>query len=127
MIGVGGNTSTSIWGNDVAEDKGDGERDMGRGICVGVGTMVSSIFAFVLANWPFLERLSVTLDSGFALARDEDGFFFAGDGTIASESAGSSHTFGSPVCGPLKLRIDEKCSQSWYLRLIRFDILYEHS
>lgn len=112
VTGVGGNTSTSIWGSDAAEDRGDGERDIGRGICVGVGTIVSSIFTFVLANWPFLDRLRVTLDSGFALARDEGGFFFTGDGTIASEWAGSSQTFGRPVCGPLKLRIDEKCSQS---------------
>lgn len=116
VTGVGGNTSTSIWGSDSAEDRGDGERDIGRGICVGVGTIVSSIFTFVLVNWPFLERLKATLDSNFALARDESGFFFTGDCTIASESAGSSQTFGRPVCGPRKLRIDEKCSQSWYLR-----------
>jgi len=115
VTGVGGNTSTSIWGGDGAEERGDGERDIGRGICVGVGTMVSSIFTFMLANWPFLERLRVTLDSGFPLARDEGGFFLTGDGTTASESTGSSQTFGRPVCGPLKLRIDEKCSQSWYL------------
>jgi hypothetical protein len=85
VTGVGGNTSTSIWGSDAVEDRGDGERDIGRGICVGVGTIASSIFTFVLANWPFLERLRVTLDSGFALARDEGGFFFTGDDTIASE------------------------------------------
>lgn len=115
VTGVGGNTSTSIWGSDSVEDRGDGERDIGRGICVGVGTMLSSIFTFVLTNWPFLERLKVTLDSDFALARDEGGFFFTGDCAIASECAASSQTFGRPVCGPLELRIDEKCSQSWYL------------
>lgn len=54
--GVGGNTSTSIWGGDAAEDRGDGERDIGRGICVGVGIVISSTFTFVLANWPFLVR-----------------------------------------------------------------------
>ena len=115
VTGVGGNTSTSMWASDEVEDRGDGERDIGRGICVGVGTVVSSIFTFMLVNWPFLERLRVTLDSGFDFARDEGGFFFTGDCTIASEWRGSSQTFGRPVCGPLKLRIDEKCSQSWYL------------
>lgn len=77
--------------------------------------MVSSIFTFALANWPFLARLNVALHASFGFARDEGGFFFTGDGVITSESAGSSQTFGRPVCGPFKLRIDEKCSQSWYL------------
>jgi hypothetical protein len=84
---------------------------MGRGIYVGVCGAASAIVALVLANFPFLERLRVTFDSGFDLARDEGGFFFAGDGTTASDSVGSSPTFGRPVCGPLKFRIDEKCSQ----------------
>ena len=30
-------------------------------------------------------------------------------------SAGRSRTIGSPVWGPCRLRIEEKCSQSWYL------------
>lgn len=131
MTGVGGSTSTSIWGCDAPEDRGDGERDIGRGISVGVGTVLSSVFTLVLTNWPFLERLRVTLDSGFALARDEGGFFFTGGTITASESAGNSRTFGRPVCGPLKLRIDEKCSQSWYLhapkceRFLGFGSLYD--
>lgn len=112
VTGVGGNTSTSICDSDSAEDRGDGERDIGRGTCVGVGTVISSIFIFVLANWPFLERLKPTLDSDFALMRDEGAFFFTGDCKIASVPGDSSQTFGRPVCGPRKLRIDEKCSQS---------------
>ena len=35
----------------------------------------------------------------------------AGEGRT-SESAGVWITFGNPECGPRKLRMDEKCSQS---------------
>jgi hypothetical protein len=34
--------------------------------------------------------------------------------TGLDEGPGDSRTHGSPAWGPLRLRIDEKCSQSWY-------------
>jgi hypothetical protein len=43
---------------------------------------------------------------GFGMTRD---FFLSG---IVVSGDASSETQGSPMCGPRKFRIDEKCSQS---------------
>lgn len=38
--------------------------------------------------------------------------FLASGAAGGTDCAGASRTSGSPVCGPLRLRMDEKCSQS---------------
>ena len=96
---------------------GDGERDMGKGTCEGVRGSGA-------ASWICVARLRTRFDSGlrFTLGlptsrTDAPGLFLIGDmgdgGESLSSGAGDSTTFGSPACGPRRLRMDEKCSQSW--------------
>lgn len=92
---------------ELAEDSGEGERDMGSGICAGVGGAFSR-FDLILSIGLFF---SITLEPDLALVRDT-GFFLVGEGVGGTASAGSSQTSGRPACGPLKFRIEEKCSQS---------------
>jgi hypothetical protein len=54
-------------------------------------------------------RFGVILESAFGFARAVDFNLIGGK---MSESAGVSTTQGGPECGPLRFRIDEKCSQS---------------
>jgi hypothetical protein len=89
------------------EERGEGERDMGSGTWAGVGGVFSR-FDLILAIGLFLGKI---LGSDLALLRVTS-FFLAGEATGGTESAGSSQTSGRPACGPLKFRIEEKCSQS---------------
>jgi hypothetical protein len=103
--------------DDDASGRGDTERERGRGTWDGVreaaadkaeGLRVRLVCAFV-------GLLATTLDAGFFRAGDTG--TGAGSSSSSSSSAnGVSCTFGSPACGPFKFRIDEKCSQSWYLQ-----------
>ena len=64
-----------------------------------------------------------TVDGGFDEDAGVDGFdslsftrgtfFFGVAGVVGSGSARISCTMGRPECGPRRLRMDEKCSQSW--------------
>jgi hypothetical protein len=87
------------------EESGEGDRDKGSGIYAGVGGTFSR-FELMIGLF-----LSTILGAGLGLARDT-GFFLAGEGGGGAASAGSSQTSGRPVCGPLKFRMEEKCSQS---------------
>ena len=50
--------------------------------------------------------------TGFTFAL-EGGFFETGEEGAYASGAGASTTFGSPVCGPRRFLMEEKCSQSW--------------
>jgi len=82
------------------EESGEGERDNGSGTCTGaaVDLTIEALFSTILGP-------------ALGLVRDT-GFFLAGEGVGGTASAGSSQTSGRSVCGPLKFRIEEKCSQS---------------
>ena len=88
------------------EESGDEERDKGSGICAGVDGASSGFDLIVTGLF-----LTIILGADLALVRDI-GFFLAGEAAGGAASAGSSQTSGRPVCGPLKFRIEEKCSQS---------------
>lgn len=95
---------------DAREGNGETERDTGRGICDGVcGSDAFARESAATLPFAFESGFPFTFDSGFFLGS-------AGDGGLDSSWTGVSTTLGKPVCGPRELRIDEKCSQSWYLR-----------
>ena len=112
---------------------GDADRELGRGISAGVGGSATvGIMVDDDADCRCALELRRGRDSGFGpetgtgrnlvaepepartralLVGLEDGL--GADGrSSGTESAESSHTFGRPECGPRRLRIDEKCSQS---------------
>ena len=97
------------------ESTGEGERERGRGISVGAGGggvgEVAAIFTGFDADLRFLRLVGVVafedcLEVAFC-------FPFCGTGEGGPESPERSTTLGTPACGPLRLRIEEKCSQSW--------------
>lgn len=97
---------------DWIDGVGEGDREEGSGTWEGVdgnGARFSStaipVLAFLKARFEAgLYSLDLPLDAGF---------FNSGDGGAQSSSgAGVSFMFGSPLWGPLRLRIEEKCSQS---------------
>ena len=95
------------------ESAGEGERDRGRGMSAGadgggVGETAAIITAFDALRLVELVALGGCLGAGFCLP-----LWGAGEG--GPESPERSTALGIPVCGPLRFRIDEKCSQSWYL------------
>lgn len=105
--GIAGNADACDDGAEVGG--GEGEVEIGNGICEGVdGSASSSVIDKTGASTFFGSRALV----GFALTFDT-GFLFDGGGEDGSPSgAGISDTFGRPVCGPRRFLIDEKCSQS---------------
>lgn len=105
-IGAGDGTG------DAREGNGETERDTGRGICDGVCGSDASAWASE-ATLPFALNSGFVFDVGFVFAFDIGFFASTGEGDPDASGAGVSTTFGRPVCGPRKLRIDEKCSQSW--------------
>lgn len=110
-----------------AWEKGDAAREVGSGISSGSCTEASVVSdaaalfggTFSLTFSASRAFLSVALDSRsrfFSRSRSfRASFARSSGGGGASVCAGVSWIFGSPVCGPRRLRIDEKCSQSWYL------------
>ena len=101
---------------DDASVRGDTDREEGSGTCDGVKRAVACEIVLdglseERLTFAFVALFATTLDGGFLRTGDEDS---TGDGG-SSSSAGASCTLGSPACGPFRLRIDEKCSQSWYL------------
>jgi len=124
-------------GND-GNAGGEADRELGRGISAGVGVGASTTTGTTVdedADCRCVLDVRRGRESGFgaetvtgasllaeaepARARAllgglEDGLEADGR-SCGTESAGSSHTFGRPEWGPRRLRIDEKCSQSWYL------------
>jgi hypothetical protein len=124
-------------GND-GNAGGDADRELGRGISAGVGggggaSATAGTTVDEDADCRCALEVRRGRESGFgaetgtgasllveaepARARAllgglEDGL--GADGrSCGTESAESSHTFGAPEWGPRRLRIDEKCSQSW--------------
>lgn len=115
---------------DEASGSGDTDRETGSGTWDGVRGIVGPRAAAAAAadgdGFSVDARLIFTFEPVFATTFDA-GFFLAGDtgtetgepSSSSSSSTGVSWTLGSPACGPLKFRMDEKCSQSWYLRARR--------
>lgn len=102
---VGKNDSLRGCGPDVpafpfdVDGKGDADLEFGRGTVVG---STSSAFR-------------VTFDF-FSVSFIAETFFAAGAGEFEPDDGGGvSCTQGKPTCGPRRFRIEEKCSQSWYL------------
>ena len=106
-------------GGIAVSGEGEGERDAGSGICEGVG-----------GSSRVLLKLKVKDDDGgimgvggvrvvtiglvLPFAFDFGLGFFGRGGVVADSGDGSiSETCGRPACGPLRFRIEEKCSQSW--------------
>lgn len=114
IIGYGGGVVRDDEGTS-DESTGEGERERGRGISAGargggVGDMAAILTGFC-ADLRSLRLVGVVtledcLEADFCLA-------FCGTGEGGPESPDRSTTSGIPVCGPLRFRIDEKCSQSW--------------
>lgn len=95
------------------ESLGEGERESGSGTCVGADGVgeVAVIFTGFETDLRSLRLVGVVTLEGCLVG----GFCFPlwGGGEGGPESPERSTTFGIPVWGPLRLRIDEKCSQSW--------------
>ena len=114
IVGYGGVGRDDEGGS--GEPAGEGERERGRGISAGAGGggVGEAAAMFTGVDLRSLRLVAVAfrgwLEAGFCLA-------FWGIGEGAPVSPERSTTFGIPVCGPLRLRIDEKCSQSWYLNI----------
>jgi hypothetical protein len=129
-------TDTSIPRNLTLDvTKVDADRELGRGISASVGgsaTATAGIMVDDDADCRCALELRRGRDSGFdpetgtgrnlvaepepartraLLVGLEDGLGAEGR-SCGTESAESSHTFGGPECGPRRLRIDKKCSQS---------------
>jgi hypothetical protein len=139
--GVGGDMSalnTAIGSGRGVEDVGDGEREVGSGIWEGVigrsGCVVDAVDMSCLFGGggcfdavglvfdfpvPAVVVVVVLLRAG-SLSLGLEALVGEGiEGTEVEEvegmeegSAGVSDTQGNPECGPRKLRIEEKCSQS---------------
>lgn len=122
-------------GND-GNAGGDADRELGRGISAGVGSGASATAGTTVdedADCRCALELRRGRESGFGaetgtgaslLAEAEPARARALPGGLedclgtdgrscGTESAESSRTFGGPEWGPRRLRIDEKCSQSW--------------
>jgi hypothetical protein len=92
------------FGKQKSSASGDDERNAGGGTCAGVpGTGTVAHVARADAGLALGLSLGLMRRVGEAGAGKDD------------EATGASCTSGKPVCGPRRLRIDEKCSQSWYL------------
>jgi hypothetical protein len=113
---------------------GEADRELGRGISAGVGgaATITGTAVDEEADCRSTRELRRGRESAFGAETGTEGSFVAeaepararallvgleddlgaGGRSWASTSAESSHTFGKPECGPRRLRIDEKCSQS---------------
>jgi hypothetical protein len=103
--GKGGRGRQSAWSE---EGIGEGEREPGRGIWEGVGgATIQLMREGLFLGLCFASALLATFDLAFAID-------FFGVGRVGGESVSTttSTTCGRPTCGPLRFRIDEKCSQS---------------
>lgn len=100
--GVG--DAAAITGTAVDEEA-DGRctRELRRGRESGFGAETGTEGSLVAEAEPARARALL-----FGLEEDLE----AGGRSCGTTSGGSSHTFGKPECGPRRLRIDEKCSQS---------------
>jgi len=115
---------------------GDADLELGRGISAGVGGGASDTTGMTVdedADCRCALEVRRGRESGFGAETGTGASLLAeaepararallggledclgGDGrSCGTESAASSHTFGGPEWGPRRLRIDEKCSQSW--------------
>ena len=89
----------SVLEMDVSEDREEFIEDV---------VLLGFIFNFSFV--PF--SLLVSSAGGLSLSVT---FFFPLDGGASTTAGGGvSLTWGKPACGPRRLRIEEKCSQSWY-------------
>lgn len=119
ILGYGGGVGRDDDGGS-EEPAGEGERDIGRGISVGAGGGGVGDVAAIFTGFG-VDLLSLRL-VGMAVFEGGWGVGFClpfwGTGEGGPESPDRSTTLGIPVWGPLRLRIDEKCSQSWYLEIL---------
>lgn len=94
-----------------ASRSGEGVREPGKGIWEGVGVLptVSPVRFLLLGGCFDCSDFGFVREDGFELNFDL-GLIGEGKGSVAS--AGISTTSGRPECGPRRLRIEEKCSQS---------------
>jgi hypothetical protein len=78
----------------------DGERNAGGGFCAGVPGMGAVVRV-------------VRADMGLALGLDLGLMRHTGEADAGKDNkmTGTSCTSGKPLCGPRRLRIDEKCSR----------------
>lgn len=117
MLGIVGYGGGVVRDDDRAseESAGEAERERGRGISVGEGAGRPGEVRAVVGGFDTdLRSLRVV---GVVTLEDclevDFCFDFCGMGEGGPESPDRSITLGIPVCGPLRFRIDEKCSQSW--------------
>ena len=111
---------------------GEADRELGRGMSAGVGGAATGMAVAEDPDCRGTREVRRGRDSGFGaetgtgssllaeveaareralLAGLEEGL---GEGrSCGNASAGSSDTSGRPECGPRRLRMEEKCSQSW--------------
>lgn len=116
MLGIVGYGGGVVRDDDGGSDEpaGEGERERGRGISVGAGGggagETGAMFTGFGVDLRSLRLVGVVtlegcLEAGLCLP-------FGGAGEGDPESPDRSTTLGIPAWGPLRLRMDEKCSQS---------------
>jgi hypothetical protein len=94
--------SNPCFGEDEEKDLDDDDGDLGEASLDGDAWGPSlSLTRFTLYFWSCF-----------------DGGGEGNDAASVEVGAGASSTHGNPVCGPLRLRMEEKCSQSWYATYI---------
>jgi hypothetical protein len=100
----GHDSSNVCFGKRKPGVSGDDKCDAGGGICAGVPG-VGAVVCVACAD------VGLAVGLGLGLMRH------VGEGGAGKddEATGASRTSRKPLCGPRRLRINEKCSQSWYL------------
>jgi hypothetical protein len=119
-------------GGSDGSDGGEADRELGRGMSAGIGGAPAITAVDEEADGRCTRELRRGRESGFGAETGTEGSLVAeaelararallfgleeglegGGRSCGNMSAGSSHTFGKPECGPRRFRIDEKCSQS---------------
>ena len=113
IVGYGGGVGRDDGGGS-DESTGEGERERGRGISVGADGGVGEVAAILTgfdADLRSLRLVGVITLEGCLVGDFSLPFWGTGEG--GPESPDRSTTLGIPLWGPLRLRMDEKCSQSW--------------
>ena len=103
------------------DGNGDADLESGRGMVEGSTSSASTLTEVEPV-------LTLALDF-FPASLAAETFFAAGAGEFELDDddggggGGVSCTQGKPICGPRKFRMEEKCSQSWYLRICSASIV----
>jgi hypothetical protein len=103
--GEGGDTETdAVLSSEVNDDMDEfTDRGLSRNFNLTLSPVLALLVLCSFWSWSAFPNFSVT-------------FFFFVTSTCCTCAGGGgvSCTCGKPACGPRKLRIEEKCSQSWY-------------